>query len=140
MKKLLFILLAALFIIPLSLRAQEKNNQIKTSLVFILAEEFKLSYERLLNDEMGLQLELTLGDLSSIRPSFRYYMSESKIAPNGVFIGPSLHFVDDDFGFCLMIGYQRLFKSKISLEAFGGPGLYGSGTQVWGGINLGFAF
>ncbi len=89
---------------------------------------------------MSMNLELSVGQTLSVRPSFRFYMSEDKIAPNGTFIGPSLHFRGDDLGVCLMIGHQKLFKSKISLEAFGGPGIYGEGVSLWGGLNLGLAF
>ena len=123
-----------------SLSAQEKRNQIKTSLIFPLAGMIQISYEGLLNDEMSLNSELPLGEVVSLRPSYRFYMSEGKIAPNGTFIGPSLHFLDKNFGGCLMIGHQKLFKSKISLEAFGGPGIYGEGVSVWGGLNMGIAF
>ncbi len=126
--------------LSVNISAQEKRNQIKTSLIFPLAEMIQFSYEGLINDEMSLNFEITLGEIVSLRPSFRFYMSEDKIAPNGTFIGPSLHFLDQDFGGCLMIGHQKLFKSKISLEAFGGPGVYGEGVSFWGGLNMGLAF
>ncbi|MCF8380330.1 MAG: hypothetical protein K9H49_12175 [Bacteroidales bacterium] len=134
---ILFLILLGL---PGFLYAQEKKNQIKTSLFFPLTQNFQISYEGLLNDEMSLNLELTVGEILSVRPSFRYYLSEELIAPNGTFIEPSLHYREEDIGFCLMIGHQKLFKSKISLEAFGGPGIYGEGVSVWGGVNLGIAF
>ena len=137
--KYLFLLLF-LTVLSVNISAQEKRNQIKTSLIFPLAEMIQFSYERLINDEMSLNFEATLGEIVSLRPSFRFYMSEDKIAPNGTFIGPSLHFLDQNFGGCLMIGHQKLFKSKISLEAFGGPGVYSEGVSFWGGINVGIVF
>ena len=136
-KVFLFLMLVSL---SGSLLAQEKTHQLKMSLVFPLGEVFQLSYEGIFNDEMSMNVEVGIGQIVSIRPSFRFYMSEEKIAPNGTFIGPSFHYRDGDIGGCLMIGHQKLFKSKISLEAFGGPGIYGDGVSVWGGLNLGLAF
>ena len=83
---------------------------------------------------------MTIGKIGSFRPSFRYYLSESP-APNGSFIAPTLHYREDaDFGGGIMVGHQRLFKEKISLEVFVGPEFFSSGVNIWGGINLGIAF
>ncbi len=39
----------------------------------------------------------------------------------------------------LTVGYQKLYKEKVSLEAYLGP-LIGERVTVWGGINVGLAF
>lgn len=140
MKKLKSILITILLIIPLISSAQEKKNLIKTSLVFPFADMFLIAYERPISDQSSLQLEITLGEIFSIRPEYRFYMSETRIAPSGAFVAPYAQFVDENVGAGILVGYQRLFKSKISLEAFAGPGFYTEGVGGWGGINLGIAF
>ena len=75
---------------------------------------------------------MTIGKIGSFRPSFRYYLSESP-APNGSFIAPTLHYREDaDFGGGIMVGHQRLFKEKISLEVFVGPEFFSSGVNILG--------
>lgn len=140
MKKLKPTLLILLLSISFFCKAQEKNNIIKTSLLWPFTNSFLVGYERMVGAESSIGLEVVLGDFVSIRPEYRYYLSENRVAPSGAFLGPYLHLLDDTFGGGLMVGYQRLFKSKISLEAFAGPGLYGEGVSAWGGINIGFAF
>ena len=120
--------------------AQVKKNLIKTSLVFPLGSIYTLSYERLLNFEMGIQVTAIVGDSPfAVVPEFRYYLSETQIAPNGTFVGPFM-MIGEEMGGGLMVGYQRLFKEKITLEAYLGPLVTGDGVTPFGNINLGFAF
>jgi hypothetical protein len=139
MKKadLTFILLLS---ITICTSAQEKRNLIKTSLVFPFTESFLISYERMINTESSFQMEIVIGESLSIRPEYRYYMSEDKVAPSGAFVAPYLHYLDESPGAGILIGVQRLYKSKISLEAFIGPGFYAEGVGGWAGVNLGLAF
>ncbi len=142
MKKILSSALFFLFIIFSScfqLNAQEKRNQIKTSLVMPLARVFDLSYERMLNEELSIQLGVGIGDFVYFNPQFRYYLSENHIAPTGVFVSPYALISEDPVGGGVLIGYQRLYKGKVSLEAYLGP-LVADQVTVWGGINIGFAF
>jgi hypothetical protein len=71
-----------------------------------------------------------------INPEFRYYLSESP-APNGTFVAPYVRYMRfsdgpdivniGEVGFVL--GRQRVYKEKISLEAYLGPG-YGFGSST----------
>ena len=94
--------------------------------------------------ESAVEAEVVLGELNSLRFEYRYYLSETKPAPSGAFIAPYGQLADDGItsGLSggLLIGYQRLFKQKIALEAFIGPGLSTEGVTGWAGINIGFAF
>ncbi len=120
--------------------AQVKKNLIKTSLVLPLAEVFAISYERVSNDDLSFQVSGFVGDLFGIMPELRYYLNENKIAPNGAFVAPFLFLGDGLGGGGVMVGIQRLFKDKISLEASLGPFITGEGVAAMGGLNLGFAF
>jgi len=138
--KLKYLFVILLFL-PGTLFSQEKKNLVKTSLVAPFGESFLLSYERMLGDESSIGVEGMVGTGNSIRAEYRYYMSEEKIAPNGAFIAPYVHLMDENgLGGGVLIGVQRLFKSKIALEAFIGPGIYTEGVSAWGGVNVGFAF
>ena len=90
---------------------------------------------------MSLNLEASVGNVIAIRPSFRYYLSESP-APSGSFVAPTLQYRETEnvFGGGIMVGHQQLFKEFLSLEAFIGPMITTTGVSAWGGINLGFAF
>jgi hypothetical protein len=125
-----------------NLNAQVKSNLIKTSLVFPLGEIFEISYERVFNDDMGAQLSLFFGGEMElgVMPEFRYYLSETRLAPNGAYVAPFLLTSIDISGGGIMVGYQRLFKEKISLEASLGPFITTEGVTGMGGINIGFAF
>lgn len=141
MKKIIVIISLALIICGSLVNAQEKSNLIKTSLFFPLLETFTLSYERVLNHEMSLQGTIFAGDIFviAVMPEFRYYLSENRIAPDGTFIAPYM-LIGEEIGGGVLVGVQRLFKAKISLDAFLGPLVLGEGVVPFGGINLGIAF
>ncbi len=141
MKHRTLILTAFLILLTGVIQAQERKNLVKTSLFFPLLETFTLSFERVLNEEMSLQATVFAGDISdfAVMPEFRYYLSENRIAPSGTFVAPYL-FIGEEAGGGIMVGVQRLFKSKISLDAFLGPMVRGDGVAAMGGINLGIAF
>ncbi len=140
MKKFIFpFLLILIFSLPAN---GQKKNLVKTSLIFPLGEIFDLSYERVLNEEMSLVMEGIIGgDFTGVSPQFRYYLSESRIAPDGGFISPFVMIATDDMaGGGLLVGYQRLFKEIISLDVYIGPAVFTETIAVWGGINVGIAF
>lgn len=139
-KPLFIMILAATFAASscTGLYAQEKKNLIKVSLVMPLASTFGLSYEVMLNDDMSLHFGGGVGKLNYFNPQFRYYLNENKVAPSGAFIAPFL-MIKEDPGGGLAVGYQQLFKQKVSLEAYAGP-LVASEIGIWGGINVGLAF
>ncbi len=144
MNKLKTILLGTILFIPVLCSAQEKKNILKTSLVFPFTNNLLVAYERMVGVESSVQAEVVLGNINSLRLEYRYYLSETRQAPSGAFISPYGQILDDgsNSGIAggLLVGYQRLFKEKISLEAFVGPGLSTEGVTGWAGINIGFAF
>ncbi len=124
-------------------KAQEKHNQIKTSLAMPLGKILEFSYERIINKDFSVQIGAGFGggneDVYYVNPQFRYYLSEKWEAPTGVFVSPYGLFGKDTAGGGLTVGVQKLFKQKVSLEAYLGP-LIAERISVWGGINVGFAF
>jgi hypothetical protein len=159
MKKLFTVALIAIAIVlGNTAEAQVKSNVVKTSLTAPLIKTYVFAYERVLNEDMSLQLGFNyfagwkIGDSRlngfSVTPEFRYYLSESKMAPSGAFIAPFVRYGstgiksgevgDVDFseasisliGGGLLIGTQRLFKDVISLEAFIGPAYYKANVDV----------
>jgi hypothetical protein len=148
--KSLTLIIASLCII-MSVNAQDvKQNVIKANLFSPLVRTGSFFYERVLNEDMSLQLGFFYSGASisdtkfrgfGITPEFRYYLSESKPAPSGIFVAPYLRYqnfdlsVEGDTGSAtysamgggLLIGAQRLLKNSISIEAFLGPS-YSSGN------------
>jgi hypothetical protein len=113
----------------------------------------------------------------AITPEFRYYLSGKKVAPNGPYIAPYVRYqnfsVESGVGNeyskgtlsaisgGILVGVQRTFKEKITLEAFIGPAFVSPKLKItegadelnlsmfdfnqnfpWGraGINIGFMF
>ena len=156
-----FIFISVAILISGTLNAQVKGNILKTSLTAPLIKTYTIAYERAFNADMSGQLGFNyfagwkLGDTRlngfSIIPEFRYYLAESKEAPNGGFIAPFARYGntgikvmesgDPDYaeaditmiGGGLLIGTQRLFKDVISLEAFIGPAYYNAKIDVTDG-------
>ncbi|MCB8999194.1 MAG: hypothetical protein H6540_03885 [Bacteroidales bacterium] len=141
-KSILILILSLVTVFSQQIYAQEKKNLVKTSLVFPLAEVLEISYERILKNDKSLQLNSFIGGKSGfgLMPEFRFYLSENKHAPTGIFIAPYAIVAFETSGAGLMVGAQQLFKDKISIEASLGPMLTGDGVAAMGGINIGFAF
>lgn len=142
--KSLTLIIASLCII-MSVNAQDvKQNIIKANLFSPLVRTGSFFYERVLNEDMSLQLGFFYSGASisdakfrgfGITPEFRYYLSESKPAPSGIFVAPYLRYQSFDIsseidngtatfsamGGGLLVGAQRLLKNAISIEAFIGP-------------------
>ncbi len=151
MKKILIFTFTLLMSATLMVSAQEKMNIIKTSLTSIFFSTVNVDYERVLNENSSFQLGFYYtgaGLYSSsfngiaITPEYRYYLSGSKVAPNGPYIAPYLRYQnfsaksgslgDPEYvkgtisiiSGGLVVGVQRTFKDKISLGAYIGPGYY----------------
>ncbi|MBN2349886.1 MAG: DUF3575 domain-containing protein [Bacteroidales bacterium] len=186
MKKLSVILSGIILVgILTTVSGQDRKNVVKLGLLSPFVNTLNLAYEYCLNDDIGLQLRgyftgASVGDTKlrgyGIIPEFRYYLSDSKLAPSGIFIAPyaRLNFFtvtsndegDPDYakgtlntyGGGLLIGYQRLLKDRITLEAYIGPSYTSAsvsaeegdsgnidvgnmdGFLVRGGITIGVAF
>ncbi len=137
--------------LPMGMFAQTKSNVVKTNLFSPIVKTYWLSYERLLNADMGLQLGLfytgaKAGDTElngfGINPEFRYYLSNAD-APKGIYIAPRLRYTDytlktsavdettqeeitaeagfSAFGGGLLVGAQAHLKDLITLEFYLGP-------------------
>jgi hypothetical protein len=140
----------AAFCLSLSVSAQDvKQNIIKANLMSPLVRTGSFFYERVLNEDMSLQMGFfysgaSVGDTQfrgfGLTPEFRYYLSD-KPAPSGIFIAPYLRYQNFDLsvtgelgsatysamGGGLVVGAQRLLKNVISLEGYIGPS-YSSGN------------
>jgi hypothetical protein len=138
-------LIFAALCITLSVDAQDvSQNVIKANLFSPVVRTGSFFYERVLNEDMSIQLGFFYSGASisetkfrgfGITPEFRYYLSESKPAPSGVFVAPYLRYQSFDLsatgeigtatlsgmGGGLLVGAQRLLKNTISIEAFIGP-------------------
>ena len=143
MKKVIFLFIGILFL-GMNLNAQ-KRNVIKTNLFSPIIRTGHLIYERALNDDMSLQLGFfytgykdkdTDATLSGwgITPEFRYYLSENKPAPAGIYLAPTARYnkftISDDagdeaelsaFGFSINFGAQMILKDIVAIDAFIGP-------------------
>ena len=118
-----------------------KKNIIKTSLIFPFMEALDISYERVAGKDISLVLEIMTGNgIFMVSPQLRYYLSENMTVPSGTFISPLVLVGNETGGAGIMVGRQRVFKDKISLDAYIGPAYYTEGVAVWGGINVGIAF
>lgn len=174
------LLLVAVVVLSANSSAQP-DNVIKVSLLSPFVKSGSFFYERAINDEMSLvggffftawnpddYIELSGFGLTL---EYRYYLTETTVAPSGAFIAPFTRFQNfsitdnegtdvakadlSSMGGGLLIGYQRLFKDRITLEVFIGPAYYSSkltgdesvetigqfdGFTVRGGVTVGLAF
>ena len=143
MKKVIFLFIGILFL-GMNLQAQ-KRNVIKTNLFSPIIRTGHLLYERALNDDMSLQLGFfytgytekeTNAKLNGwgITPEFRFYLSENKPAPAGIYLAATGRYntfkVSDDanneaelsaFGFSVNFGTQMVLKDIVAIDAFIGP-------------------
>ena len=127
--------------IPVNQHTTSKKNIIKTSMVFPFGRIFNISYERMVGKDVSIVVELLVGEGNvGVSPQLRYYLSENMVAPSGTFLSPVVIFASEIMGAGLVIGRQRVFKDKISIDAYLGPAYYTEGMAVWGGINVGIAF
>lgn len=144
MKKIT-LLSVALILFSLNVHAQ-KMNAVKTNLFSPILRTGHLLYERVINEDMSIQLGFFYTaytdsdtDVSlkgwGITPEFRYYLSEETSAPDGFYLAPSFRYqtftVEDpsdsesgtltSFGFAVNFGKQMLLKDIIIVDAFLGP-------------------
>lgn len=148
-------------LVPAIAQDQVRQNIFKVNLISPLVRTGSFFYERVLNEDMSVQLGVFYTgasvDVTSFRgigvtPEFRYYLSETKPAPSGVFIAPYLRYqsfnlsVEDEIGKAtysgigggLLVGTQRLLKNTISLEGFIGPSYFAGSLKVTDGMEEDF--
>lgn len=150
MKKTLAIVLLACAIG--TVKAQDgstKMNNFKINMFSPIVKTGSFFYERKLNDNSSAQLGVgfTAYNREGIRingifftPEYRFYLSNSKDAMEGFYVGPYVRYqnlkIEDTeqnkatlstFGGGLLIGNQWIFSNIVSLDVFIGPN-YNSGT------------
>ncbi|QKZ11411.1 DUF3575 domain-containing protein [Spirosoma sp. KUDC1026] len=128
----------------------QSQNVLKMDLVSVFQKGVLVSYERILNDSRSVELAVgytSKRDLFSkiqvatITPQYKFYVSDWESAPNGFYFAPSLTYgygrAEESLlslwstsvsvhliGPGLNLGYQKLIKDKIALEASLGPVYY----------------
>jgi hypothetical protein len=164
-----------------------KRNILKVNLISPVLRSFSMAYENVLNKNTSFQVTMFfIGDNDTdlrngfgITPEVRLYLSDRKNAPAGFFVAPFLTYqnykldysVFDNsrstwirkeqpssvFGAGVIIGGQWVFKNRVSLDVWGGPGYsflnapgidtnnyygfpYTSGPMGRFGCTLGFLF
>jgi hypothetical protein len=124
------------------------RNIIKVDLFSPVYRAFIGYYERVLSDNTSIQFGIIAGgDFFMGRVAYRFYLSEEP-APSGIYVSPTIglgaEMGDPAFALALVVGAQKLFKQKITLEANLGPGYMHSGGDgqftLFGGIVIGIAF
>ncbi len=149
MKKTLFFALAlfAITSFQTTVFAQsEVKNIFKVNLLSPIVRTGSFFYERVITEKSTAQLGFFYTGWSSsgtkirgfgITPEYRFYVSNSKQAPQGFFVAPFLRYQNLElttdaaaekatltaFGGGLVIGGQWIFSERISLDVFGGPSL-----------------
>lgn len=142
MKKL--ILLAAIILFGFS-KSIAQENIVKFNPLALIVGSFEVGYERVLNENQSLQVDLGYSsfDSGSLDYSglgaglqYRFYVQKSKEAPVGWFAGPVASYSStkadanggDDFKTSVFVaggvfGYQWNWE-PITLDIYGGPAYY----------------
>ncbi len=152
------VMIAAALLVATAVKAETPavQNIFKANLFSPLVRTGSFFYERVLNEDMSVQMGFfytgaSLGDTKfrgvGFTPEFRYYLSETRPAPSGVFVAPYLRYqsfnltVEGEAGKAtysglgggLLVGWQRLLKETISLEGFIGPSYFAGNMNVTDG-------
>ncbi|MEN8157989.1 MAG: DUF3575 domain-containing protein [Bacteroidota bacterium] len=143
MKKLA-IIISVLTLLTSGMQAQKMNN-IKTDLLSPFIRTGVVKYERVLNENMSVQLGLFYtgihprdmeGSLNGygITPEFRFYLSETP-APSGTYFAPNVRYMNltgrdslnvntgsyTNLSFAFNVGKQVLLKDVVMIDAWFGP-------------------
>lgn len=133
MKRKLFLPLA-LIIFALSANAQ-KSNIIKVNLLSPILRTGNFAYERVINENLGLQLRgyfssFNLDDQPvsgfGIIPEARFYVANEKDAPQGFFVAPFVLYSSYDIESTVDDGMGNPYVAKGTLDTFGGGVVVGT--------------
>jgi hypothetical protein len=154
-----------ILMLPATAQEDVRQNLLKANLFSPLVRTGSFFYERVLNEDMSFQMGFFYTGASisetvfrgfGITPEFRYYLSETKPAPSGVFVAPYLRYQSfnisiegedgsatlSGLGGGLLVGMQTLLKNTISLEGFIGPSYFAGDLDISDGseedFELGF--
>jgi len=157
MKKSIKILLT-LFLIGITAQGYSqvtRHNVLKTNFFSPILRTYVIAYERVINEDMSGQFgffytQVKLADVKfqgwSVTPEYRYFLSEKRSAPSGIFVAPFFRYMNfsvkdestttttkgtmQSFGGGLLVGAQILLKDRITLEAFLGPSYLNGNVDV----------
>jgi hypothetical protein len=161
MKKI--ILSVAILVLALGANAQKrgssesKPNVVKVNPLGLLFGQASISYERALDEKNAVQVTPTFGFLSvggvkystlGLSAEYRYYLSNSKTAPQGFYVSPGVGFASvkvketggasftgSAFSVKALIGNQWTWESGFALDLFGGVNYVGGGkVKGTGGV------
>lgn len=138
--------------------ASAQNNVVKVNILSPLAKTGSFFFEHRLTAASSLQLgaaftQANVSDVNlsgfAITPEYRFYLSSSKEAPQGFYVGPYLRYRSlklkdtgnygglqtteaslNTFGAGVLIGHQWVFRQRFSLDTFLGPS-YGAGSLLY---------
>ncbi len=143
--KVLFVLCVAIFSLSSASFAQNgKKNIFKVNVISPIVRTGSFFYERAITQKSSVQLGVLYTGYSiedtklrgfGITPEYRFYLSQSKQAPQGFFVAPFLRYENlnlstdnarneatlSTFGGGVLIGGQWIFSNIVSLDVFGGP-------------------
>lgn len=149
--------LIAFTIVGLSPQLYAQDNAIKVNFISPIFKTASLFYERAINEEMSLQLNVFYRNSSvpffnnlnneaiGITPEFRYYLSDEGVM-NGFYLGPYIRYVNgvttskssstklitESISGGLLIGTEYVFKEIVVFDAFIGPFYTSGNTSVDG--------
>jgi hypothetical protein len=161
MLNILKFLFAVIVLMPLTYNASSAQNRnvVKLDLISPFTGGIQLSFERALNERRSFQITSSFVSKGAagynttrafaIQPEYRFYVSNWVEAPTGVFVGPSLSYMNakqsyfgnlatismNALGAGASIGYQHIIRERISLEGSLLPMYYtaiGSGGGTYG--------
>lgn len=175
-KSFILIAFVAFGVLPALAQKSNPNNLIKVNILSPIIRTGSFFYEHKLNATSSFQLGLLFTGFKiedakftglGITPEYRKYLSESKEALQGFYLGPFLRYYNlsvkdatdkaslSTFGGGVVAGHQWIFRSNVSLDIYLGPsysaakidgddgidGLsYFSGFGLRSGITLGIGF
>jgi Protein of unknown function (DUF3575) len=158
MKKTILICFIALLAASSTSYAQtDKKNIFKVNVLSPIVRTGSFFYERVITEKSSAQLGFFYTGFSTgetrirgfgITPEYRFYLSNSKEAPTGFYVGPYLRYQNIEFkvdgsisesarltgfGGGLVLGGQWVFSDIIALDIFAGPNYNGRRLTYEGG-------
>lgn len=134
MKKLMS-LLALVTILSICAKAQDQKNVIKANPLGLLFGSANLSYERALTEKSSIAVSPSFGSYKlggfkyssvGLGAEYRFYLSSSKNAPEGVYVSPAISYTSGK------VSYEdAFFGTAVSDAKFGGLQVKGVFGKQW---------
>jgi hypothetical protein len=155
MKKFLFSV-AFLALASVAFAQDGPQNIIKVNIISPILKTGSFFFEHALNEKSSFQLGVGFTAFKQeeedvkisgifITPEYRMYLSASKTAPAGFYVGPYLRYqnlkIEDEFdkatlstfGGGVVAGHQWIFRDRFSLDLFLGPNYNSGNVKVTSG-------